>query len=85
MRKLDEQRRALLGSAKQIIQTGNIAEELNRNIERLSSLVDGLTVCQIVIVVNNSKHVVIHVVLARPKRYSPPILPSKLVPLVIFP
>ena len=47
VKKLDDQRQGLLGRAKQVAQTDNITDELDGHIEKLSLLVDGLTVCQL--------------------------------------
>ena len=74
----------LPGRAKQIVQTDNIAEELDGYIERLSLLVDGLTVCQLAIATNIGERVLIHDVFARLKQYFSPKSRLRLVLLVIF-
>ena len=75
--------RGLPGRAKQIVQTDNIAQELDGYIERLSLLVDGLTVCQPAMATNRSELFTICLPGARPKQCSPLRSLLKLVFLVI--
>ena len=47
MKRLHGQRQGHFGTAMHMAQADNIAEELDGHIEKLSLLVDGLTVCQL--------------------------------------